>query len=235
MHRATLADHEADLRAFIALLIDEGRYLEARDALRVLREEELHDFTRRSRQRAAASRTSALAFTPQERRVRGRAEPLATRMRAAQPLADARARPAPLESGGMGWLADPATEALVAQRAGRAARAAGVDGSACASRPPLTRRAAAPRPARESAHASAVAGRPPAVARRGPAARAPRACGTSSATSTWTSCSPPRAAGTGTVPDHAHRAEPPGARLARLALLNPAADAMAGAREFHHC
>jgi hypothetical protein len=49
MHRATLADHEADLREFIALLIDEGRYLEARDALRVLREEELHDFTRRSR------------------------------------------------------------------------------------------------------------------------------------------------------------------------------------------
>ena len=113
MHRATLADHEADLRTFIALLIDEGRYLEARDALRVLREEELHDFTRRSRRRAAASRTSALAFTPQERRFEAALAPLATRMRAAQPLADARARPAPLESGGMGWLADPATEALV--------------------------------------------------------------------------------------------------------------------------
>jgi CHAT domain-containing protein len=113
MHRATLADHEVDLRTFIALLIDEGRYLEARDAVRVLREEELHDFTRRSRQRAAAARSSALAFTLQERRFEAALEPLAARMRAAQPLADARARPAPLESGGMGWLADPATEALV--------------------------------------------------------------------------------------------------------------------------
>jgi CHAT domain-containing protein len=118
MHRATLADHEADLRAFIALLIDQGRYLEARDALRVLREEELHDFTRRSRQRAAAARSGALAFTPQERRFEAALAPLADRMRAEQPLADARAQPAPLESGGMGWLDDPATEALVERTQG---------------------------------------------------------------------------------------------------------------------
>ena len=113
MHRATLADHEADLRAFIALLIDEGRYLEARDALRVLREEELHDFTRRSRQRATAARSGALAFTVPERRFEAVLQPLADRMRAEQPLADARARPAPLEQGGMGWLDDPTSEAVV--------------------------------------------------------------------------------------------------------------------------
>ena len=113
MHRATLADHEADLRAFIGLLIDQGRYLEARDALRVLREEELHDFTRRSRQRAAGARSGALAFSPQERRFESAVEPLATRMRAEQPLADARAQPAPLERAGMGWLDDPASNALV--------------------------------------------------------------------------------------------------------------------------
>ncbi len=113
MHRATLADHEADLRTFIALLIDEGRYTEARDALRVLREEELHDFTRRSRQRAAAARSSALAFNPDERRFEALLKPLADRMRAEQPLADARARPAPLEERGMGWLDDPITEAVL--------------------------------------------------------------------------------------------------------------------------
>lgn len=113
MHRATLADHEADLRTFIALLIDEGRYTEARDALRVLREEELHDFTRRSRQRAAAARSSALAFNSDERRFEAQLMPLADRMRAEQPLADARARPAPLEQRGMGWLDDPASETLL--------------------------------------------------------------------------------------------------------------------------
>lgn len=114
MHRATLADHEADLRAFIGLLIDQGRYLEARDALRVLREEELHDFTRRSRQRAAGARAGALAFNPQERRLEAAIEPLASRMRAEQAGADARARPAPLEREGMGWLEDPVSDALVA-------------------------------------------------------------------------------------------------------------------------
>ena len=113
MHRATLADHEADLREFIALLIDEGRYLEARDALRVLREEELHDFTRRSRKRAAEARASALALSPQERQFETALAPLVGRMVAEQPLADARARPAPLETRGMGWLDDPASEAVL--------------------------------------------------------------------------------------------------------------------------
>ncbi|MFO1341080.1 MAG: CHAT domain-containing protein [Burkholderiaceae bacterium] len=114
MHRATLADHEADLRAFIALLIDEGRYLEARDAMRVLREEELHDFARRSRRRAAAARGGALAFTAQEQRFEGALRPLVERMVAEQTLADARARPAPLESArSKGWLDDPVADALL--------------------------------------------------------------------------------------------------------------------------
>lgn len=42
-------EHEADLRACIARLVDAGRLAEAEQALRVLREEELHEFTRRSR------------------------------------------------------------------------------------------------------------------------------------------------------------------------------------------
>lgn len=113
MHRATLADHESDLREFIALLIDEGRYLEARDALRVLREEELHDFTRRSRQRAASARSGALAFNPHERRLEDALRPVSDRLRAEQSLADARARPVPLETPGMGWLNDPETDALL--------------------------------------------------------------------------------------------------------------------------
>ncbi|MBK9359631.1 MAG: CHAT domain-containing protein [Rubrivivax sp.] len=115
MHRLTLVDHEADLRAFIALLIDEGRYLEARDATRVLREEELHDFTRRSRRRAAAARGEALALTPQEKSFEAALLPLVQRLRHEQALADGRARPAPLETRSKGWLDDPVTEAVIDQ------------------------------------------------------------------------------------------------------------------------
>jgi CHAT domain-containing protein len=118
MHRATLADHEADLRQFVALLIDHGRYLEARDAMRVLREEELHDFTRRSRQRAASSRGSALALNPHEREFEKALEPLAARMRAEQTLADARVKPGSFETRTMGWLDDPVSEAMLAQAEG---------------------------------------------------------------------------------------------------------------------
>lgn len=149
MHRATLADHEADLRNFIALLIDEGRYLEARDALRVLREEELHDFTRRSRHRAAAARAGGLAFTAQELRFERTLEPLAARMRNEQLQADARAQPAPLEGRSMGWLDDPATEHLLAQlqrdlhavlaEAGAAGQPGGIE-SACPRPPAATSR-----------------------------------------------------------------------------------------------
>ncbi|MBK6853646.1 MAG: CHAT domain-containing protein [Burkholderiales bacterium] len=113
MHRATLADHEADLREFIGLLIDEGRFLEARDALRVLREEELHDFTRRSRARAALARADTLALTGQERQFERALQPLVDRMRKEQTLADARAKPAPLETQSVGWLDDPASEVVL--------------------------------------------------------------------------------------------------------------------------
>ena len=231
MHRATLADHEADLRAFIALLIDEGRYLEARDALRVLREEELHDFTRRSRQRAAASRASALAFTPQERRFEAALAPLATRMRAAQPLADARARPAPLESGGMGWLADPATEALVDGAQGELgallastavpARQGAIDtrcGRTTAG--PRERPCLADRPGRQLLPGEAL---PPGTARLQYFVRDQGLDILVTTARGW------------------HRQPVPITRTElnrrvhdwRLALLNPAADAMAGARGFH--
>lgn len=113
LHRATLADHEADLRAFVALLIDEGRYLEAREALRVLREEELHDFTRRSRQRASGARAAGLGLTARERGFERALAPIVERMQSEQTLADARARPAPLETHGFGWLDDPVTEAML--------------------------------------------------------------------------------------------------------------------------
>lgn len=115
MHRMTLADHEADLRAFIALLIDEGRYLEARDATRVLREEELHDFTRRSRRRAVEARGDALALTPREKSFEASLQPLVERLRHEQALADGRARPASIENRSKGWLDDPVTEAVVDQ------------------------------------------------------------------------------------------------------------------------
>lgn len=212
MHRATLADHEPDLRAFIALLIDEGRYLEARDALRVLREEELHDFTRRSRQRAAAARSGALAFNAQERRFEAALQPLADRMRAEQPRADARARPAPLETGGMGWLPDPASGALVddVQRQLHILLSSLAMPAKLASESPTCSRATCPK-------------LPPGTAQLQYFVRELHLDILLTTARGW----------------HRHRAQVTRTELNRrvhawrAALLNPASDAMAGAREFH--
>lgn len=211
LHRATLADHEADLRAFIALLIDEGRYLEARDALRVLREEELYDFTRRSRQRAAASQAGALAFTPQELRHEAALQPLAERMRTEQVLADSRATAAPLLFRGQGWLADPASDAALERTQGELHRL--LQGITPPARPPGT----------ASGRLSLKGALPAATARLQYIVHEGRLDILVTTARGW------------------HRHSVPITRVElnrrvhtwRAALLNPEADALVGAREFH--
>ena len=67
--RALLAGHEAELRAYIGLLIDQGRLAEAEQAIEVLREEELYEFRRRSRgARLPVAASSGLSFTADEQR-----------------------------------------------------------------------------------------------------------------------------------------------------------------------
>lgn len=67
--QAMLAGHEADLRAYIGLLIDSGRLAEAEQAIEVLREEELHEFRRRSRGALVrASAVRGLSYTSEESR-----------------------------------------------------------------------------------------------------------------------------------------------------------------------
>jgi CHAT domain-containing protein len=210
-HRATFADHEADLRAFVALLIDEGRYLEARDALRVLREEELHDFTRRSRRRAAATRPGALAFNPREQRFEQALQPLVERLRAEQPLAEARARPLPLEELDKGWRADPQTDALLQDAQRELATVL-----AQAATPARPERAATKSPPQAEALPRGTARLQTFVREQGLDILLTTAGG-------W------------------HRQHVPITRVElnrrvhawRSALLNPASDAMTGAREFH--
>lgn len=65
LHHSWLGQYEADLRAFIGLLIDEGRLVEAEQALALLRDEEGHEFSRRSvARRSGAGQT--LSYTPVE-------------------------------------------------------------------------------------------------------------------------------------------------------------------------
>lgn len=88
--RAWLADYEADLRRFVGLLIDQGRLAEAQQALQVLRDEELHEYTRRS---VTAYRRGggALAMAPAERALDEALAPAVASVRAEAPAADARA------------------------------------------------------------------------------------------------------------------------------------------------
>ena len=75
--RALLAGHEAELRAFIGLLIDQGRLTEAEQAIGVLREEELYEFRRRSRGAPMrAAQASGLSFTADEQRRNERLVPV---------------------------------------------------------------------------------------------------------------------------------------------------------------
>ena len=66
LHRAWLSTHERDLRAFIGLLIDQGRLVEAEQALQLLRDEESFEYTRRAPLADAAPKE--LSFTPVEAR-----------------------------------------------------------------------------------------------------------------------------------------------------------------------
>ena len=73
LHRAWLGVHESDLRAFIGLLIDRGRLIEAEQALMLLRDEESHEFSRRSlrvparpRDGTGSAASQSLSFTPAE-------------------------------------------------------------------------------------------------------------------------------------------------------------------------
>ena len=90
LHRAWLSAHEADLRYFIALLIDQGRLVEAEQAVLVLRDEEITEYTRRSQGRRDAP-PRALSFTPIESARDARMEQIAVRVSAAAAEADMRA------------------------------------------------------------------------------------------------------------------------------------------------
>ncbi len=90
LHRTWLAAHEADLRAYIGLLIDRGRLVEAEQAVLFLRDEEMVEYTRRSR----ASRTSAvqaLSYTATEAHRNAGFDALAQRVQQAATKADQRA------------------------------------------------------------------------------------------------------------------------------------------------
>jgi CHAT domain-containing protein len=65
LHRIWLGAHEADLRAFIALLVDQGRLVEVQQALELLRDQESHEYRRRSARRLETA-GKALSFTPAE-------------------------------------------------------------------------------------------------------------------------------------------------------------------------
>lgn len=89
--RLWLSDHEGPLRRLVALLIDGGRLQEAQQALRVLRDEELHDYQRRSRGARRAASAAPVVMNMLERRWDRSVLPLAQRVQAEVPAADARA------------------------------------------------------------------------------------------------------------------------------------------------
>ena len=90
LHRAWLSSHEGDLRRFIALLIDQGRLVEAEQAVLLLRDEELHEYTRRSQGRRNGA-TRALSYTPVEATRDAGMEEVAARVSQAATQADQRA------------------------------------------------------------------------------------------------------------------------------------------------
>jgi CHAT domain-containing protein len=90
LHRAWLAAHEADLRAFIGLLIDRGRLVEAEQAVLFLRDEEMVEYTRRSRA-SRATTAQALSYTATEAERNVGFDALAQRVQQAATAADKRA------------------------------------------------------------------------------------------------------------------------------------------------
>jgi CHAT domain-containing protein len=100
LQRDWLSGHEADLRRFIGLLIDRGRLLEAQQALGVLRDEELHEFSRRSRGAPAPKRpvgpaATSLSYTTTEQARNESLRPLEVRLHAAARAAEERLRNKP--------------------------------------------------------------------------------------------------------------------------------------------
>jgi CHAT domain-containing protein len=90
--RPGLLAHDAALRHCIGLFIDQGRLGEAEQLLGVLREEELHEFRRRSRGAAAsAPSTPAIGLTPDERSRDDRVTALQVQLRQEATAARARA------------------------------------------------------------------------------------------------------------------------------------------------
>ncbi len=90
LHRAWLASHEADLRAFIGLLIDRGRLVEAEQAVLFLRDEEIVDYTRRAPTKRSAM-IQSLPYSGVEADRHRRLEALAARVKRAAADADQRA------------------------------------------------------------------------------------------------------------------------------------------------
>ena len=90
LHRAWLSTHEPDLRSFIGLLIDQGRLVEAEQAVMLLRDEEITEYTRRSAGRRDAP-TRSLSYTPVETARDLGLEDLASRVAQAAQAADQRA------------------------------------------------------------------------------------------------------------------------------------------------
>ena len=89
--RQRLSEYEASLRQCISLLMDQGRLGEAEQLVAVLREEELHEFRRRSRGPVVpAALTMTIGLTLDERMRNERVTPLQARLR--QEAAAARAR-----------------------------------------------------------------------------------------------------------------------------------------------
>lgn len=90
LHRVWLAAHERDLRDFIGLLIDRGRLVEAEQAVLFLRDEEIVEYTRRSRA-ARSGEVRALSYNAEESDRNVGFDALAARIQTAARDADKRA------------------------------------------------------------------------------------------------------------------------------------------------
>lgn len=90
LHRVWLAAHERDLRDFIGLLIDRGRLVEAEQAVLFLRDEEIVEYTRRSRA-ARSGEVHALSYNAEESDRNVGFDALAARIQTAASDADKRA------------------------------------------------------------------------------------------------------------------------------------------------
>lgn len=89
--RLWLADHEPSLRRLVGLLIDRGRLVEAQQALRVLRDEEIREYQRRSRGLRQSRSPTPVLLTASERQLEAALAPIVDSVRTEVSTADARA------------------------------------------------------------------------------------------------------------------------------------------------